>query len=152
MAIPGTLELPYTLEQRAWMRQQAIDIRASLPRYLAKGLADEAAHWERVAQGLEEADRRGVDPCPSIAPMSEDEARLVAPQWGSYVRSGDPGAIMYSAIPPERAEHRDAMIAHIDGHCMESARINVAAGDFLDGPAELVALRAYLEGLEYPAE
>lgn len=61
MALPGTPDKPYTADQRAWMRQQAASIRVTLPRYHAKGLADEAAHWERVAAGLDDSAEHGVD-------------------------------------------------------------------------------------------
>lgn len=86
-----------------------------------------------------------------IDPMTEREAQECAPQWGSFIRNSDPGYIMYTAIPPEQAAHRDEMVAFIKSHCMAAAQRNVDAGDFLDGPEELARLVAYLDGLTYPA-
>jgi hypothetical protein len=87
-------------------------------------------------------------------PMTEAEAQNYAPQWGSYMTAGDPGAIMYSRIPPETAEHRDEMVKHIE----ESLYPLAAEGDA--GPDEendyeyndsqmLRRLVEYLESLSY---
>jgi hypothetical protein len=50
-------------------------------------------------------------------PLDEAEAAEYVPQWGSYMTSGDPGAIMYSRVPPEAPEHRDSMVRYIRTHC-----------------------------------
>jgi hypothetical protein len=52
-----------------------------------------------------------------VEPLEEEEAAEYVPQWGSFMTSGDPGAIMYSKVPPEAPEHRDAMVRYIRGHC-----------------------------------
>lgn len=52
--------------------------------------------------------------------MTRDEAAEYIPQWGSLMRSGDPGYIAYTAIPPERPEHRDDMVAWLRG-CLPRA-------------------------------
>lgn len=89
-------------------------------------------------------------------PMTAKEAADYGPQWGSMVTNGDPGAIMYSAIPPETAEYRDQMVAYI-----ESALYPLAAegdaGENEENEYEyndsqmLRRMVAYLKGLDYPA-
>lgn len=96
-----------------------------------------------------------VDDIP-LDPMTADEAREYAPQWGSYMTAGDPGAVMYGAIPPECAEHRDAMIRHIKSDLYPLA---LEADDGPDEESEyewndsqmLRRLVAYLESIQYPA-
>ena len=75
--------------------------------------------------------------------MTLEQARDLAPQWGSLVTNGDPGYIMYTAIPPERIEHRAAMLDHIQTDCMAIAIDNVADAK------ELESLCQYLESLSY---
>ena len=48
-----------------------------------------------------------------------------AAQWGSYVRDGDPGAVMYTFDEHFRfanETHRQALIDYIDDHCLPIAR------------------------------
>jgi len=97
-------------------------------------------------------------------PLDDREAADLAPQWGSFMTDGDPGAIMYSAVPPETAQHRDSMLRYIRGQLYpvadsavadaserdlrrkaERRALNLAKRDARD----LRALAAYLKGLEY---
>lgn len=89
-----------------------------------------------------------------LEPMTRREAQDYAPQWGSMMTAGDPGAIMYSSIPPENAENRDRMISYIESELYPLA----LEGD--NGPDDenefeyndsqmLRRLVAYLKGLEY---
>lgn len=84
-------------------------------------------------------------------PLEEWEAAELAPQWGSYMNDSDPGAIMYSAIPPEREEHRDAMLRHIRGHLYPVAdRYEEEGKESEPGDAKrLRSLAAYLKDLTY---
>ena len=92
-------------------------------------------------------------------PMTSYEAAEYAPQWGSYMTSGDPGACMYGLDDkgrPEDAEARDAMIEHIDDHCLPIARERIESGEADEDESEdvekLEALKAYLNGLRFPTE
>lgn len=80
--------------------------------------------------------------------MTEAEAREYVPQWGSYMRAGDPGYIMYTAVPPERAEHRDEMAAHVRSHCLPIAHSEHGEPEDVERLRDLLA---YLAALEYPA-
>lgn len=55
----------------------------------------------------------------------------IAPQWGSYVRDGDPGACMYgfsnNAVQCE--EHRRQCVVWIDRHCRLAADRNETPKD-----------------------
>lgn len=49
--------------------------------------------------------------------MKPIEAWEYASSWGSYIRSGDPGACMYSFdehCMPQSEEHRQAVIRHMN--------------------------------------
>ncbi len=88
-------------------------------------------------------------------PMSADEAREYGPQWGSYMRDSDPGYIMYTAIPPERAEHRDEMVAWLHDRCLLQAREGCPEhGDEYEysDVEMLYRMIAYLEALAFPPE
>jgi hypothetical protein len=89
---------------------------------------------------------------PGSEPMTADEACEYIPQWGSYMHNGDPGAIAYTAIPPERAAHRDDLVHYLHYFCRPRA---MERGDGPDEGCEWndVAMidRAceYLDGLTY---
>lgn len=92
-------------------------------------------------------------------PMTALEARDYAPLWGSYMTSGDPGAGMYGLDDrgrPDDDDSRWAMIEHIDSHCLLIARERIASGeadgDESEDVEKLEALKAYLEGVKFPAE
>lgn len=92
---------------------------------------------------------------PDDDPMTAEEAQEYGPQWGSLVTSGDPGYIMYTAIPPERAEHRDTMVAWLRDKCLPIARegSDEEGDEFEYSDVEMLnRMVAYLEGLSYPAE
>lgn len=89
---------------------------------------------------------------PKSDPMDSSEAADYIPQWGSYMWDGDPGAIAYSAIPPETAEHRDSLVAYLRDDCQPIAR----EGSDEDGDEfewtdveQLDRAIEYLESLEY---
>lgn len=81
-------------------------------------------------------------------PMTREEASEYAPQWGSYVRTGDPGACMYGDLE-DRVTARLCLahlpeceaIAHA-GTCCE-ADGNPCEADL----EELARLRLYLESV-----
>lgn len=53
--------------------------------------------------------------------MSPKDAWLYAASWGSYVRSGDPGACMYGFSEdcrPQSEDHRQAVIEHCEKVCI----------------------------------
>jgi hypothetical protein len=78
-------------------------------------------------------------------PMTRSEARDYAPQWGSYINAGDPGACMYgldSKGRPADAFNRDLMVAHIDDYCLPIAEP--------DNVPLLESLKAYLTGFTFP--
>lgn len=84
----------------------------------------------------------------SLEPMTRAEAIEYAPQWGSYMRAGDPGAYMYSEFPDAR--HAIAALDYIESDCLPIAR----RGDCCDadGPCEsdleeLARLALYLESI-----
>lgn len=81
-----------------------------------------------------------------IKPMSESEASEYIPQWGRYMSDSDPGAIAYSAIPPECREHRDAMVAWLRDECLPIA--NGWHPDDPDDAEQLERAIAYLNNLE----
>jgi hypothetical protein len=91
-------------------------------------------------------------------PMTATEAREYGPQWGSYMTSGDPGYIMYTAIPPEEAAHRDTMVAYLKEHCLPIAERNAYAAVMTDPDSEepceddvdkIDRMVAYLEALTF---
>lgn len=54
-------------------------------------------------------------------PMTPRDAWLYAASWGSYIRSGDPGACMYGFSEdcrPQSEEHRDAVIRYCEIQCI----------------------------------
>lgn len=76
-------------------------------------------------------------------PISSHQAWLIAAQWGSYMRDGDPGACMYgfNGGPPQSAEHRDECLLWIDHKCFPIAEANSSVGDM----KELLALEEWLK-------
>lgn len=93
-----------------------------------------------------------------VTPLSESEAADLAPQWGSYMTSADPGAIMYSRVPPEEAAHRDSMLRYIRAKLYPIADERAAefegrrtreAIEARGDAAKLRRLAAYLKGLRY---
>lgn len=85
-------------------------------------------------------------------PMTAAEAQECGPQWGSYISSGDPGYIMYTAIPPERPEHRDAMVEWLEGHCLPLARegCDEEGDEYEWSDVEMIKrMCAYLRSLDY---
>jgi hypothetical protein len=88
-----------------------------------------------------------------LEPMTEAEAAEYGPQWGSLMTNGDPGYIMYTAIPPEAPAHRDIMVAWLRDHCLPLAREGCAeeGDEFEYSDVEMLKrMIAYLEALEYP--
>lgn len=77
--------------------------------------------------------------------MTLAEARDYAPQWGSYMTAGDPGAVMY--CDPGDPDAKAPMAAYIKATLLPECRERLAAGDSeLDGdPERLESLLAYLE-------
>ena len=76
--------------------------------------------------------------------LTPEQAYERAAQWGSYMRSGDPGACMYGFDERgtvQSEQHRANCLAYIDGECRAAAALN-------DNPAqdnrELDELRAYI--------
>lgn len=87
-----------------------------------------------------------------IVPMTESEAKEYGPQWGSFIRAGDPGSIMYSRIPPERPEHRDEMVAYLRDHCLPVAKrhaVGMPEAGEPDDRQQIRRMMAYLESLSY---
>lgn len=85
----------------------------------------------------------------TAAPMSASEAAEYAPQWGSYVSGGDPGACMYGELTD--ASTAAACVAYIDSDCVPIA----TAGQCCEGEGaceadleRLAALRAYLVAIK----
>lgn len=64
---------------------------------------------------------------PNSDPITLADAQEYVPQWGSLISNGDPGYICYTAIPPEAAAHRDAMVAYLHNICRPIA--SEEAGD-----------------------
>lgn len=87
-----------------------------------------------------------------LDPMEAWEAAEYGPQWGSYMTSGDPGYIMYTAIPPERPEHRDTMVSYLRDHCEPRASVSVIDDEEYTDSEQIARMIAYLEALEFPAE
>jgi hypothetical protein len=88
-----------------------------------------------------------------LDPMTASEAAEYGPQWGSYMTAGDPGYIMYTAIPPERPEHRDTMVSWLEDRCLPLAREGCdEEGDEYEwsGVEMIKRMCAYLRSLEYP--
>ncbi len=89
---------------------------------------------------------------PKSDPMTADEACNYISQWGSYLTSGDPGYIAHTAIPPERAAHRDEMVSYLRDTCRPIALENGAEdGDEFEWSDVEQIDRAieYLEALAY---
>lgn len=88
-----------------------------------------------------------------VEPLDEAEAAEYVPQWGSYMTAGDPGAIMYSRVPPEEAAHRDSMLRYVRAHCYPIADSGINDSDLDEGDesdkVKLRRLAAYLKGLDY---
>ena len=92
---------------------------------------------------------------PHSDPMAAAEAQAYIPQWGSLISSGDPGYIAYTAIPPERAEHRDEMVRWLRDHCRPIALEESGEdGDEFEwsDPEQLDRACEYLESLKYSEE
>lgn len=54
-------------------------------------------------------------------PLTRAEAIVIAQQWHSVMTWNDPGVTMYSLGSTGRvhsAEHREALLAYIDNHCL----------------------------------
>jgi hypothetical protein len=88
--------------------------------------------------------------------MTRAEAAEYAPQWGSYMTSGDTGACMYgldSLGRPADAVSRNAIVAHIDSDCLPFAIEREATGDaeYIGDPDKLRALRSYVAAFDFPA-
>lgn len=87
-----------------------------------------------------------------LDPMTAGEAAEYIPQWGSYIRDGDPGYIAYTAIPPVEAAHRDEMVKYLRDTCLPIARedSDETGDEFEYSDVEMLQRAiAYLEGLEY---
>lgn len=66
--------------------------------------------------------------------MKPSEAWLYAASWGSYIRSGDPGACMYGFNEtgrPHSEEHRERVISYCLGQCVPI--ISAHPEDYGDG-------------------
>lgn len=88
----------------------------------------------------------------NFEPMTASEAQEYGPQWGSLITNGDPGYIMYTAIPPEQPEHRDEMVAWLRDHCLPLARegCDEQGDEFEYSDVEQIGrMIAYLEALTY---
>lgn len=81
--------------------------------------------------------------------MNASEAADYAPQWGSFMRDGDPGACMYG--DPADASTARLMIEHIDSDCLPIAKAGLCCGESgaeCESDVErLGELRAYLESV-----
>ena len=78
--------------------------------------------------------------------MGAAEAADYAPQWGSYMTSGDPGACMYGdTADPETAK---AMAAHVRAACLPIAQAGDCCGTSGPCEADLEALESLLEYLD----
>lgn len=82
--------------------------------------------------------------------LSPREAYNIASQWGSYMRSGDPGAVFYSFsgadATPHGPEHRKQLLAYTED-CLNTVRANPNYSD-AERPqlvAELEALKLFFE-------
>jgi len=93
--------------------------------------------------------------------ITKDEAYSIASSWGSYMTSGDPGAVFYSFpvgdASPVDAAHKAALLAYTE-ECLEIARKRVAEWDgevdeWGENPEEdedqLEALKAFFEGFTF---
>ncbi len=78
--------------------------------------------------------------------MTPKQAWLYAAQWGSFIRSGDPGACMYGFSEdcrPQSEQHRNACIAYIDQECLPAVAEQPAWYDRNEA-GKLKRLRQYL--------
>jgi hypothetical protein len=75
-------------------------------------------------------------------PMKAIEAAEYAPQWGSYIRAGDDGAIMYCRLTEDPA----AVLAHVESVLIPEADASPYPEHAFD-PIELRRLAAYLKSL-----
>ena len=84
-------------------------------------------------------------------PITPHEAYLIASQWGSYMRNGDPGAVFYSFpldgqnrgdARPQDDDHRAALIAYTDD-CLSG--LNPDDADYVEDKANLTILRRFFE-------
>lgn len=73
--------------------------------------------------------------------MNLAEAREYAPQWGSLIRTGDPGAVMYG--DPSETETARAMLAHIESDLLPKVKAR-AHGWTATDEKELGRLASYL--------
>lgn len=81
-----------------------------------------------------------------LTAMTRGEALDYAPQWGSYVRAGDPGAYFYSEFPDAR--HAQCGLDYLESDCLPIARDGNCcgtAGACPDDVRELERLALYLE-------
>lgn len=78
--------------------------------------------------------------------MTPEQAADYAPQWGSYVTSGDPGAVMYGdTADPDTAR---AMAVWIRSECQPIAQAGDCCGTGGPCQADLEALEALLGYLD----
>jgi hypothetical protein len=75
-------------------------------------------------------------------PMKAIEAAEYAPQWGSFIRAGDQGAVMYSRLTDDPA----AVLAHVESVLIPEADASPYPEHAFD-PIELRRLAAYLKAL-----
>ena len=73
--------------------------------------------------------------------MTRADVRELAPQWGSLIAAGDPGACMYGDV--DDAATRRAMLAHLDRDLLPD--VEASPADYDAGSLdELKAMRARL--------
>lgn len=81
--------------------------------------------------------------------MGEAEAMDYAPQWGSYVTAGDPGAVMYG--DPADPDTARAMLAHVESDLLPNATAemarHLARGNARDDVKALKRLANYLRAV-----
>ena len=85
------------------------------------------------------------------SPMTRAEAQEYIPQWGSYIRAGDPGAIAYGYTPPESAEVRDRLVSYLRDECLPLAEAEGYSSDEYEyGDADMLnrAIK-YLNSVRY---
>ena len=86
-----------------------------------------------------------------LEPMTRNEARDYIPQWGSFMRAGDPGAIAYGSIPPATKEQRDALVSYLRNDCLPIAQSDGQESDeFEYGDVDMLQRAiTYLESIPY---
>lgn len=75
--------------------------------------------------------------------MSTNEAADYAPQWGSYVQAGDPGAVMYGDAAD--AETAGAMAACVRADCLDTAEAGDCCGTGSPCSDDVARLESLLE-------